>query len=177
MLHCFAILLCCCVALPLICQCTCNLFLPECDQSSLFQGSCNGSKNIVMKKGNNIAWDCQISAPPNSNLSVMLNKNKVVQPYLGDAEKDNLMELCDKDSRILYYVKEDPQHVCYSEFTVHIVVCAAGESVVGEYYIVGDQEKIMERSTKNIALNPAPAGSSSGGIYILNKHTHSCMYM
>ena len=114
-----------------------------------------------MKKGNSIAWDCQISAPPNSNLRVMLNQ-KEVQPYLGDAEKDNLKKLCDKRSRVLYYVKEDPQHVCYSEFTVHIVVCAAGESVVGEYYIVADQEKIIERSTKNIALNPLIVPSETG---------------
>ena len=82
----------------------------------------------------------------------MLNK-KEVQPYLGDAEKENLMELCDKDSQVLYYVKEDPQHVCYSEFTVHIVVCAAGESVVGEYYIVADQRNIT-RSGVNINLLP-----------------------
>ena len=124
-----------------------------------------------MKKGDNTAWSCNVNAPPNSNLSVML-KNDVVQPYLGDTEKDNLMELCDKDSRVLYYVKEDPQHVCYNKFTVHIVVCAAGESVVGEYYIVGDQGKILERSTKNIVLN-SPSGSSQRGIFY--KHTYSCM--
>ena len=170
--HCFAVLLYICVPLPLICQCTCTFLPPECDESLLFQGYCNGSKNIVVEKGDNIAWNCQISAPPNSNLRVMLN-NKVVQPYLGHAEKDSLMELCDKDSQVLYYVEENPDHVCYNKFTVHIVVCAAGESVVGDYYIVGDQEKIME-STKNIALTP-PSGSSQGGIF-LQAHIHVCKY-
>ena len=128
-----------------------------------------------MEKGNNIAWDCQISALPNSNLSVMLN-NKVVQPHLGLAENDSLTKMCNKDSQVLYYVKEAPQYVCYSEFTVHIVVCAAGESVVGEYYIVADQEKIIETSTKNIALYPPtvlPIPSETG-TYI---STHKYMYL
>ena len=127
-----------------------------------------------MEKGDNIAWNCQISAPPNSNLRVMLN-DEVVQPHFGHAEKDSLMELCDKDSQILYYVEETPDHVCYNKFTVHIVVCAAGESVVGDYYIVGDQEKFI---TKNIDLN-SPSGSrhdnNKEGIF-LQAHIHVCKH-
>ena len=82
----------------------------------------------------------------------MLN-NKVVQPHLELAENNGLIKMCNKDSQVLYYVKEDPQHVCYNKFTVHIVVCAAGESVVGEYYIVADQRNIT-RSRVNINLLP-----------------------
>ena len=117
----------------------------------------------MVEKGDNIAWNCQISAPPNSNLRVMLN-NKVVQPYLGLVENNSLIKKCNKDPQVLYYVKETPDHVCYSEFTVHIVVCAAGESVVGDYYIVGDKRNITG-SRFNINLHPPlvlPTPSETG---------------
>ena len=127
---------------------------PECDESSLFEvSSCTRNKTIVVEKGDNTAWSCNVTAPPNSNLTIMLNK-EVVPPY---SEKDSLMELCDKDPQVLYYVEETPDHVCYSKFTVHIVVCAAGESVVGEYSIVGDQKNITG-SRVHVKLKSTTAG-------------------
>lgn len=106
-----------------------------------------------------------MTAPPNSNLSVIHDK-KVVQPYLGSVENGSLMEMCDKDYQVFYYVEEHPHHLCYSNFTVHVVVCAAGESVAGEYYIVWDQENITKGSRVNIIINQPPTLPPDTGIFI-----------
>ena len=118
-------------------------------------------------------WTCELQAPPASNLAVMLNKTIPLSP-MGLTGKDSLEMLCDKEPHIFYQVKENPEHECYSLFTVRVVVCAAEEGVQGDYSIQwGDQNNIAEGSTVSIdLLPPRPTPADDTGAVQVHMHVH-----
>ena len=98
-----------------------------------------------MQKGGNTTWTCELQAPPASNITVMLNKTLPLST-VGLTGKDSLETLCDKEPRIFYQVEEDPEHECYSSFTVRVVVCAAEEGAQGDYSILWGDRNVTNRS-------------------------------
>ena len=62
-----------------------------------------------MTKGNNVEWNCQLRAAKATNFSLMLNKMTFILPT--KPEEAN----CGDEPQIIAFVKETPQHVCFSK--------------------------------------------------------------
>ena len=78
--------------------------------------------------------------------------NKMVLPLTSEmTEKESV---CDKEPHVYYHVENNTQNVCYKTFTIHVVVCAAGESVEGNYSLVWGQDNIVEGSRVSVKLAP-----------------------
>ena len=133
-----------------------NIFCPRtgCESASVIQAVCNTSKAIVIQKGDNTTWTCELRAPPASHLSLVHNRTSLSSMEL--TREDSTETLCDDGPRIFYQVEENREHECYSSFTVRVVVCAADEGVQGDYYIQWGDQNIAEGSTVSIDLSPPP---------------------
>ena len=151
------------------CKCTHVVLIQpstECEQSLLYKVSCTNTI-IVMEWGKNTEWVCELNAPPDSNISVVLNKTT---PLLSTNLTGiyDLDKFCDKTPRALYHVVEDPQHVCYSNYRIHVVVCATSEDVVGDYTVVYSQENAREESRVSLKVKAQPLPRSGKLIYVHN---------
>lgn len=109
-----------------------------------------------METGDNIAWTCQFNAPPDSDFNVM--HNKVVLSRL--TVKDSLETICDKKPHVFYHLENETDHTCYNKFTVHVMVCAAGDGAVGDYSVVWGQNNFAEGSRVSVKLKPQSQATS-----------------
>lgn len=92
-----------------------------------------------------------LSGTVNCTFSLMLNQSTVVLPSMpGSVE-------CGNGPQVIFSVQEDPQHVCYSNFTVVVVICSASESVVGEFNIV---ELLLEEA-QLLCSRPKSSGNAA----------------
>ena len=157
------------------CKCNIHLLSTECESPSVIHAMCNTGRAIIMQKGDNTMWTCELQAPPASNLTVMLNKS-IPLSSMGLTGKDSLenLILCGKEPRIFYQVEEDPEHECYSSFTVRVVVCAAEEGVQGDYFIQWGDQNIAEGSAVSIDLSPPrPIPPNDTGAVQVHMHVYT----
>ena len=142
-------------------QYTEHILSTECKPPSVINAVCNTSTVIAMERGDNATWTCQFQAPPASNLTVIHNKTLPL-PFMELTGKDNLGALCDKDPRIFYQVEVDPEHECHSLFTVRVVVCAAVETMQGDYAILWGNQTIAEGSAVSVKVENPPTVPTVG---------------
>lgn len=90
--------------------------------------------------------------PSDSSIYVMLNKT-IPLSHTDLTGKDDLDTVCDKESTAVYHVIENPEHECYSRFTVRVVVCTTTESVVGNYTLVWGHGNSTVKEV-NLKLSP-----------------------
>ena len=147
------------------------LLFTGCKSISLVQTTCHTSKVIVVEKGDNTMWRCDIRALPGSTLSVMHNKT-LLSP-LDQAGKGNTEALCDKDPHAFYQIEEDKKDACYSLFTVSVVVCSVEEGIQGDYSIVWGDQNISEGNTVTVKFSHPPIDDS--GIHSICL-LHTIMY-
>ena len=142
---------------------------PECPTSVPINSSCSNT-SIVLNKGDNIQWSCQLDAIPGTSLSLL--PSNVEQSISETIEKE-----CGKEASVSYDVVETRRHECYNMYTVRVMVCAADDSVVGEFD-VGMHGSAAEGTRVVVKLNPEPQGVS-GTLYIYTnttKHVYTCTF-
>lgn len=110
-----------------------------------YEGSCNIT-SLTMTNGSTGGWGCQLTAAPATNFSLLLNDKVEVLPSKPDAIK------CGPNPQILFSVLEDPLHVCFSSFNISVIICAASESVVGDFIILMDSSTPAKGTSTNIKV-------------------------
>ena len=120
--------------------------------------------SLSVDEGNTIDWNCQITARPSTNFSLVLNRKTILLPStpLGDGGVE-----CGREPQVIFSVEEYPQHVCLSRYRVSVVICSANESVVGEFRIVKRSGGVVVGTTVVVELikdsRPGPGTSSLCG--------------
>lgn len=122
----------------------CFMYTEECQP--LLEDAVCSVKSLSMTKGSNIQWNCQLIAAKATNFSLMLNKMIVIPPSKPEEGK------CRDEPQVIAFVKETPQNVCFSKFSVVVLICSASESVVGEFNLMTSSGTIVKGSTVVVQL-------------------------
>ena len=116
-----------------------------------------------MEKGSHTRWHCSFIADHGSNIRVVHNKSLPVEKF-DLSSKDSLKQICDtKEPSAIYDVLEEQLHVCFSRYTVHIVICSTSEEVVGNYSVVWGEGSLAEGSSVSVKLIHTSGPSSVSG--------------
>jgi hypothetical protein len=126
----------------------------ECDETLFYEATCS---NLVVTtyKTNNTEWRCSFKAPGSGTVSVIHNKTAPAL-HTDLAGKDSLEIICStKEPQVMYDVEEEEQHVCYSKYTVRVVMCSSVEDSAGDYHVVWGQGNEVEKSNVKVKVtNP-----------------------
>ena len=129
-------------------------FVAECDQSLFSKANCSRN-TIVVDRGESTEWKCEFKAPHyyQPYISVVLNKT-IALPHFDIDGKNNLEDICDviKVPYAAYYVVADYVHTCYSQYSVHVVVCSTDDSFTGDYSVVWGHMNVTDGSTVDVKL-------------------------
>ena len=146
--------------------CTCmdlyHFIFTECDESLFFKVKCS-NVNIAVEKGSNTKWECNFFAPSNSHIAVVHNKSVPVAHFDMDG-KEGVDKVCaSKHLTAFYDVMKEELHMCYSKFTVYVVICSVEDNLVGNYSVVWNQGRVAEGSGVNVKVIPSSQHLSSSG--------------
>ncbi|CAI8041698.1 Vascular endothelial growth factor receptor 3 [Geodia barretti] len=137
-----------------------------CDDAPLYIAKCS-NYTIAMQKGSNTKWHCTFIAPVGLEIAVFQNKKSVKVEHSDLDGKESLDSFCTCKEPTVIYDVEEVEEVCYSKYTVNVIVCAVSEEVVGNYSVWG-QEKEVEQSSVFVKIPSTALAHSSGktGTYI-----------
>ena len=137
-----------------------------CDDAPLYIAKCS-NYTIAMQKGSNTKWHCTFIAPVGLEIAVFQNKKSLKVEHSDLDGKESLDSFCTCKEPTVIYDVEEVEEVCYSKYTVNVIVCAVSEEVVGNYSVWG-QEKEVEQSSVFVKI-PSTALAHSSGNMILKK--------
>jgi serine/threonine protein kinase len=137
-----------------------------CGDASFYIAKCSNS-TIAMQKGSNTKWHCTFIAPVGLEIAVFQNKKSVKVEHSDLDGKESLDSFCASKEPTVIYDVEEVEDVCYSKYTVNVIMCAVSEEVVGNYSVWG-QEKEVEHSRVFVKIPSTTLAHSSGetGTYI-----------
>ena len=127
---------------------------PECRLPSALASCSNSSFSLV--RGASVTWRCQLTAPPSASLHLRLNHTAIL---LASQPRPS----CGKDPQVTFHIQETPSHVCYSNFTVVVVICSANESVVGDFRVMRGSGAVANGTLVVVKLAPQPTVEGKSG--------------
>ena len=114
------------------------------------------STSFSIAKNDTSKLQCIMTASPYSNFSLHINKTTIIKPN----EKDYVN--CGYKSEVIFSVAEEQQHFCYSQYNFTIIICAADENVVGNFYVVNDDTGHLATGTVEVKLIQEPTIVNEG---------------
>ena len=127
---------------------------PECRLPSALASCSNSSFSLV--RGDSVTWRCQLTAPSSASLHLRLNHTTML---LASQPRPS----CGKDPQVTFHIQETPLHICYSNFTVVVVICSANESVVGDFRIMRSSGEVANGTLVVVKLAPQPTVEGKSG--------------
>lgn len=130
-------------------------------QPQPFEATCTHS-HFSVEDGARVKWECQLTAAPDTNFSLLLNNTNAMLPNEQELE-------CGSEPQVLFFIQEEKKHVCFSGFNVTVKVCSVSESVVGEFTInsssgeVSTDTKVvvrLEQDEPTVSM-PTPEGRAA----------------
>ena len=135
--------------------------LAACDESLFYKAKCSNS-TIAMQKGSNTKWHCTFIAPVGLQVTVSKNKKSEKLEHFDLDGKESLDGFCTSKGPTAIYDVEEVEDVCYSKYTVNIIVCAVSNEAVGNYSVWGE-DKEVEGSRVFVKIPSTTLSHSSSG--------------
>ena len=124
------------------------------------EATCSGYWSYMIVEGNTVDWECQLFAPPFTNFSLLLNNITSILPSQSGVR-------CGSESQVIFLVQEEPQHVCFSNFSFTVFICSANEGIVGNFSIINSSGDVVAGANITVILIKEPIiVSTSQGVTI-----------
>ena len=113
------------------------------------EATCSQYHSYLIPEGDTVDWECQLSAPPSTNFSLLLNNKTAILP-------SQTLVRCGNESQVIFLVQEEAQHVCLSSFSFTVFICSANETVVGEFSIIKSTGDVVAGTNITVELIQEP---------------------
>ena len=102
------------------------------------------SWSLSTAEGKSANWECQLSAAPSSNFSLLLNETVIPPSQPGMR--------CGRESQVVFLVQEEDQHICYSRFKFTTLICSTNEGVVWNFGIISSSGGVVSGTSITVTL-------------------------